>query len=211
MGDMNLNTMYWDTPFSEKSQYQKSQNNMVTMFKEIILKKGFKILNSTATRQKDSVEAKPACLDLMVTNNQDKIVSIQSGISCFKNHSLQSLHRRAKIVISAHKYLRIRRYKNFNRTQFKGNLINPPEYIEIFYENDPDTITLKHQKIIQESIDPLAPIQSSTKNTNKKSQKIKEQLVQRDIVLDTFKATNNIEDLRLYKHLKNKINKDIAK
>ena len=69
---------------------------MVMEFKEKILNKGYKILNTLPTRQKDTIDQKPACLDLMVTNKHDKISSFQSGIANFSDHTVQILNRSAK-------------------------------------------------------------------------------------------------------------------
>ena len=214
MGDTNLNTLRWETPIEEKTSYEKSQINMVKNFQDRILNKGFKILNNTPTRQKDNIESKPACLDLIMTNKIDKIANFQSGLSNFSDHTLQILERKAKIVEQKPKFLRIRSYKNFKKTQFRENIINHPYYIEIFYERDPEIITKKLQKIIQQSIDPLAPmktIQVSHKNSNKLSTQVKEMMIQRDIAYEKSKKTKNIEDIRYYKNLKNGVNQKIAK
>ena len=82
------------------------------------------------------------------------------------------------------------------------------------YEQDPSIITQLLQEIIQQSIQNLAPIkiiQVSQKNKNPLTPETKNLMVQRDIALNTFKNTNNMEDLRFYKNLKNRVNHDIAK
>ena len=214
LGDMNLNTIRWEVPFDQKSDYEKSQNDMVLQMKERILQKGFKILNSDPTRQKDNVEAKPACLDLLLTNMPEKIASYQSGISMFSDHTLQILNRRAKNVKLVPKMIRLRSFKKFDKQKFRENIMNHPNYIEIMYEQDPSVITVMLQKIIQESIHDLATIkiiQVSQKNTNILTPETKDLMVQRDIALDDFKKSNLSDDLRYYKNLKNRVNQNISK
>ena len=170
LGDLNLNTLRWDIPYESKNTYEKFQDKMVQLFKEKILHKGFKILNSHPTREKETIDQKPACLDLMITNKHEKISSFQSGISNFSDHTIQILNRTAKIIKSPPKYLNIRSYKNFNRIDYKANIINHHEYIEVFHEQDPNIITKKLQNIIKDSIDQMAPmirIQTSEKTLTK--------------------------------------------
>ena len=213
LGDFNLNSIGWDTPMEMKTQYQKLQYPMVEQFRDRILDKGTKILNSGPTRLKDTVEAKPACLDFILTNKIDKVVSFQSEIPSFSDHSIQILHRSMKKIKSNPKYIRMRSLKNFDREQYKDNIKNHYFYIEALHERDPENITKMLQTIIKESIDPMAPmkvVQISSKNTNNLTENTKLLLAKRDMAFEEFKRSNSIEDLRNYRHIKNQVNKEIS-
>ena len=170
-----------------------------------ILTKGFTILNSKPTRQKDTIDNKPACLDLMVTNRLEKIISHESGLSSFSDHSLQILSRRSKGIKSNNNFIRLRSYKNFKLQEFKDNIVNHELYIETHYEGEVDTITENLQKIIQDSIEPMAPIkivQISQKNLPKLSEKVRTAMAERDVAFYNSKNSKSIEEIREYKHKK---------
>ena len=214
LGDLNLNTMRWDTPPPSRTSYENQQRSMVEEFMDKILTKGFTILNSKPTRQRDTIDNKPACLDLMVTNRLEKIVSHESGISSFSDHSLQILSRRSKGIKSNNNFIRLRSYKNFKLNEFKDNIVNHDLYIETHYEGEVDTITENLQKIIQDSIEPMAPIkivQISQKNLPKLSEKVRTAMAERDVAFYNSKKSKSIEEIRDYKHKKNEVNRLIAK
>ena len=206
LGDFNLNTLRWDIPFHEKTSYEKQQNEMVQNFKQFFLEKGFKILNNQPTRTKDNVEPKPACLDLIISNNLSKVSSFKSGISSFSDHSLQILCRSVKDIKSTPKFIRTRTFKNFNVKTYQDNIINHKDYIEVHYEQDPSIITSKIQGIIKDSLETMAPIkrvQVSSKNSNKFSEEIRQAIADRDIAHERAKSTKDIEETqRIQKYQK---------
>ena len=109
--------------------------------------------------------------------------------------------------------MRMRSFKNFNRDQYKINILNHHKYIETMYEMNPNTITENLQTIITESIETMAPVkivQISSKNKNKLSEKARESLANRDLAFQMFKQTNAMEDLRNYRHVKNTTNRLIS-
>ena len=94
LGNFNLNTMRWEVPVQDKTSYERAQTPLVEAFSEKVLENGFNILNSTPTRTKDTVESKPSCLDLILTNRLSKIINYESGISSFSDHSSSQEHKR---------------------------------------------------------------------------------------------------------------------
>ena len=187
---------------------------MIEKLKEEILSKGFQILNNEPTRINDTHDANPACLDLIMTNSLQKITGYQAGISAFSDHSLQTLTRSTKGIDKKQKYLRMRSFVNFNIQEFKTNILEHHLYIPSNYEPDPETIATNLQKILQDSIDPLAPIkilQVKPKNNKNLSTKAKEALADRDIAYDEYKRSKTQENLRFYRNLKNNANKIISK
>ena len=214
MGDINLNTLRWQVPVDQKTSYERSQTPMVEKFQEKILDQGFKILNCTPTRCKDTVDAKPACLDLILTNTLKKVASFSSGESSFSDHTIQGLHRTSKKLVTTEKYIRLRKFKNFKIAEFKDNILNHSMFIETLYEQESNIITKNIQTIIDDSLKEQAPVQIlqlKTQYNNPISQAAKQALTDRDVAMANFKITNDPEDLRLYKNLKNAANKLISR
>ena len=214
LGDFNFNTLRWETPVNDKTLYEKQQMSMVKIFKDRILEKGFKILNSQPTRTRDGTETKLSCLDLIVTNKTEKIASYQTGLPSFSDHSMQLVMRSTKSIATNPKYLRTRSYKNFNKTQYQENIQNHPKFIQVHYEEDPSTITSIIQGIIKDSLEIMAPmkrIQLSDKNQNKLPEEIRSALVDRDLAHELAKQTKDPEEIRNYKNLRNSVNRMISK
>ena len=91
--------------------YDKYQEPMIKELKEQILNQGFFVLNKTSTRTRDNINSRPSCIDLMITNRTDKIISHQSGLPGFSDHSVQILTRKTKEIKSINNILRIRSFK----------------------------------------------------------------------------------------------------
>ena len=214
LGDLNLNTMRWETPLESMTSYEKLQKPMVDILREEILNKGFKILNGEPTRLKDTPDSKPACLDLLMTNVVEKIASFQTGIPAFSDHTLQILTRKTKGISKKQKFIRMRSFVNFNCQEYKNNILDHYLYIETNYEQEPNKIAQNIQTIIQDSLEILAPVKVVQLKPQKNrilSTKAKEALVQRDLAFMEFKKTNKQEDLRFYRNLKNSTNNLISK
>ena len=214
MGDINLNKLSWDKDKKDMNPYEKSQDKMVQMLKDKILTKGHIALNSKPTKEPLTPEERPSCIDIIFTNKKDKITNFETKSPTFSNHYLQIVRRSIKNKKNLKNYIKIRTYKNFNKTQFQENIINHPDYIINMHERDPDTISEGIQKIIRESLDPLAPIrriQITNKNSNKLSEEARELLALRDNAHDQFKMTKEQEDLRQYRHYKTAANNLIGR
>ena len=107
----------------------------------------------------------------------------------------------------------MRSFRHFNQQDFKTNILNHHYYIDVLHEVDPNIITQKILIILQDSLQPMAPIkiiQVTNKNQSPLSQEAKTALAERDIANDIYKQSKLIEDLRHYKHLKNTANRIIA-
>ena len=59
MGDLNLNTLRWDTPQHLKSQYDRTKDPMIQSLQTRILDKGFTILSQTPTKVPDNPKTPP--------------------------------------------------------------------------------------------------------------------------------------------------------
>ena len=96
MGDLNLNTLRWDIPQNLKTQYDRTKEPMIQRLKSRILDKGSTILSHTQTKVPDNPDTPPSCLDLMIVNRPEKVISHQAVRPCFSDHTLQILHRSSK-------------------------------------------------------------------------------------------------------------------
>ena len=117
--------------------------------------------------------------------------------------------RSTKEIKSRQKFVRTRNYTNFSIQQLRENILNHPQYIQVNYEPDPNIVATTIQTIIQNSIDNIAPIkhvQIKPRTNQILSEVAKNVLADRDIARIQFKNTNNSEDLRNYKNLKNEAN-----
>ena len=131
---------------------------MVKILQERILDNGFTVLNSEQTREKNHPNENPSCLDLIFTNRKDKIIMHDTVSPTFSDHFLLIVKRRTKNIIIPKQFIKIRSFKNFQKSIFQENILNHHDYINNFHEKDPNLIAEGLQKIIQNSLDPIAPV-----------------------------------------------------
>ena len=131
----------------------------------------------------------------MLSNRLEKIANHQAGLASFSDHTVQILTRNSKPIKTTQKYIRTRSFKNFNRQQYKENILNHPNYIEVLYDGDSDSITQKIQKIVNDSLQDMAPIQTiqiSNKNQVRLSEEVRDKMVQRDLALVKYKKLETL-------------------
>ena len=148
-------------------------------------------------------------LDVMVTNMINKIISHETGLPTFSDHSIQTLTRRTKNFHQTNRIVRTRTFKDFSRTQYQEDILNHHKYIETLYEKDVQTITANVQQIISDSLDSQAPVklkQISAKNQTKLSEQTRTMMVLRDTAHHRSKLTKDQEDIREYRNFKNTVN-----
>ena len=206
MGDTNLNFLRWDVSPAMMNSYDRAKKPMIDAFKNIIFEKGFTLLNKTVTRNFDSPESIASCLDMMIMNQVEKIISHQSGLPAFSDHTMQIMIRATKGVVNNPQFMRIRSFKNFSQGDYKANILNHHKYVETLYEVEPDILTENIQNIMQESLNNLAPIkivQLSNKNLQKLSCKVRSKMAERDLAFWEAKQSKKWEDIRNHKNLKN--------
>ena len=214
LGDFNLNKFSWELHPSEMNEYETAQSPLVKSLHDKILSKGFTVINSAQTKEKISPQDKTSCLDLIITNRKDKILMHDTISPTFSDHFLIIMKRQSKPIQVPKQFMKLRCFKNFNKTNYQDNIINHPNYINLFYENDPNTISNGIQKLIQESLDRLAPIrriQLTKQNISQISKEAREMLAIRDSKFEEYKITKNMDIFREYKNLKNETNKKIYK
>ena len=214
LGDFNLNRFSWNRHPAERTPYEILQAPLVKMLQDRILDNGFVVINSQQTKEQISPQDKKSCLDLIITNRKDKIINHETISPTFSDHFLLKMKRKTKGIVIPRQYIKTRCFQNFSKATYQENIINHPEYINTFYEKDPNRISEGIQKIIQDSLDPLAPvrrIQLTNKNSNKLSEEARELLALRDATYQQYLETKNQDKLREFRNLKNTANKKIYK
>ena len=210
MGDFNLNKFSWEKQESEKSLYEIAQTPMIQDLKSKILNNGFSVLNNEPTW--DLTSNPGSCLDLIITNRVDKIVSFQTKSPTFSDHSLQVVIKRTKELKNQKQFIKTRYFKNYSREVYIENVQNHPLLIDTLYEPSPTTIAQNIQKIVRDSLDPIAPlkmIQVSLKKSKKLSTEARELLAKRDSAFTEWKISGDPQQKTLLKNLRNQANKMI--
>ena len=213
-GDLNLNKLGWGKPPAQINDYEKAQAPMVSTLQERIINKGHIVLNSRPTKIPKTNTEKPSCIDLIITNTPELIVNHDTDTDTFSDHAMVTATRRSKPLKALRNMIKIRSYKDFNVTEYRESIINHHLYIETIMEHDTNRIAGNLRQIIQESLDPVAPvrlIQLSNRAQTKLTIKTRQLLADREIALKEYKDTGQIQDLRNYKHIKNQVNKEISK
>ena len=104
--------------------------------------------------------------------------------------------------------------KIFDQNVYRENLRNHIHFIEIMYEKQPQIIVEKLTKMIQDSLQPIAPIkriQLTGKNISPLSKEAKDSLETRNLAQKISRENPTHENLRDYKHKRNLSNRIIAK
>ena len=96
MGDTNLNYFRWNISNQDMNSYDITNRPMSNALQNRILDKGVNLINTTPTRELDTPQTKPSCLDMMFANKMDKIANFQSGLPGFSDHTVQILVRKTK-------------------------------------------------------------------------------------------------------------------
>ena len=199
MGDLNLNYLCWEVQPEGMNSYDRIKKQMIDLIKEKILMTGHMILTNTPTKISNNPDIPDSCLDLMITNRKEKIASYQAGLPTFSDHTMQILIRSCKPIISNKIYIRTRSFKNFNIQQYKINIKDHHQYIEVMYKRDPEIITKKIQQIIQDSLQEISPvitIQTATRSRTQLSEKIRYMMVERDQAHSRYIQSRKAEDFR---------------
>ena len=156
MGDININTLNWDTPQNDPNPTNQTKVTMSKLLKEEILQKGSKIINTKPTRNDDTPNQNPSCIDVMITNRPDKI-TYHNSLPGFSDHKVQIMIRKTTEIISQVKYLKTRDYSNYSNLRYRDKILNHYLYLPTLYENDTEIITKNIQEIITNSLNSEAP------------------------------------------------------
>ena len=214
LGDVNLDSLVWDTPVERQPQYDKVRHPMYERLRDKILQVGTSKINQEYTRIDSPPHGRMSCLDHIYYTNPEKVNSIKTIHSTFSDHSMVEMNIKVKKIKTTNKFIKIRSFKDYSIQTFQENIRNHPLYVSTIYEMDTQTITQNLISILQESLAEIAPvkrIQLSSKNTQPLSTTAKEALVERDLAHKESKDDPTPEKVRYYRHLRNSTNSLIHK
>ena len=213
LGDTNIDSMTWDTPTAQLPQYDRQKAPLYHILRDQILLKGTTKINTEYTRQEGQLDGRKSCLDHVYSNQPQQICSYQTIHSTFSDHAMVMAIKSAKKIQNEKKYIKIRSLKNYKTQTFIENIRNHHLYVELFYEMEPEIIATGVTRIMQESLEEIAPvkrIQITSRNTQTLSMEAREALVARDVANKKARENPNIENIREHKHLRNTANRIIT-
>ena len=158
MGDMNMDSLMWDTPPANQPNYDRQRHQFYLKLREKILDTGTTKLNTEYTRHDNPPHGRKSCLDHSYTTHPEKITNYSTEHSTFSDHAMLTINKRIKKLKITKKYLKIRSMKNYDRIQFKENIQNHPLYISTLYEGSTQIIAQNITTILQQSLETMAPV-----------------------------------------------------
>ena len=195
MGDLNLNHF----KFTDAGELQP----LVDLLIEQIYPHGVQQCVRGPTR---SWPGQPdSCLDLIFTNNPDKIGQAQSQIRGSSDHRLIFVNKHAKNIKQSIRYVKKRSYKDFNEQDFMAAVKNIRWY-EVYSCQDVDLAVDIFTTRLTDILDKMAPVkkfQVRTKYAAWVSDSTKDKIKVRDAAQLTAATTQLKEDWDRYKRLRN--------
>ena len=158
LGDMNIDSLLWDTPTENWAPYDKAKIPLYLMLRERILNTGTTKVNSEYTRSENQPGGRISCLDHIYTNHPEKINNHTTIHSTFSDHSMVILNKRVKKLESQRSYIKIRSMKNMNIPLYKENIENHNLFISTLYEPEPQVISTNITTMLQDSLKTMAPV-----------------------------------------------------
>ena len=70
-----MNKFSWNKTLSEMNDYEKAQAPMIKKLRDRIISRGCEVLNSKPTKIQGNFDNCPSCLDLVFTNEKQKIIN----------------------------------------------------------------------------------------------------------------------------------------
>ena len=213
LGDCNIDSIPWENRWEDIPETEKPKQKLYNLLKEKILSHGTVKINSEYTREGDQPAGRKACLDHAYTSNPEKINSHTTYHATISDHSMIEINKNCKNIKNKNNFLKIRSMKIFDRNVFIENIKNHGNFVEILYERDLDIIVEKFTQMLQDSLEPIAPvtrIQLSSKNVCSLSETAREALANRDTAHQEAKDNPTIENHCNFTYKRNEANIIIA-
>ena len=209
-GDLNLNFLDFSNlsilPTSSQSVKLKS---LIIALQDKIVPHGFTQLVQTATRIWPGVE--PSLLDHHWTNHPHKVSDVHAFFQGASDHKMIFSIRRTKKIICKPKLIKKRSFKNFDPTTFT-EAVKKISWLEVYLCEDLDTaVTLLENKInhILDEMAPVKVIQVRSSYAPWMSAETKARVKERNLAQEKASETQNEEDWKNYKKLRNVINNSL--
>ena len=153
-------------------------------------------------------------IDHLITNLPNKIIQNQVIFNGSSDHLMTKFTRLSKSLISQPKFRTMRKFSEVNWYQLRSEIQYDPDLQTAETSKDPQVISSNLIKIIEKNLSnqaPLKRVQTNKKHPKFISPETRQTLNQRDSALSKSKLTNNDDDIRHYKTLRNLCHKLISK
>ena len=170
-----------------------------------ILPHSFSQLVTVATRHSRGKDG--SGLDHYYTNRPEKLSNVSVSSQGNSDHSLISATRFTKSIQNKPRYIRKRIYKNFNKNDFI-NAVRKLSWWDIYQCEDVEEavkILTNNLNGILDTMAPIKKVQVRTKYAVWLSNSTKEKMKLRDTAKKKAQETNNDEDWKRYKHMRNNV------
>ena len=204
IGDINLNAQLWDMDESTMSQYQKRFIPLRQYLKENILDKNVYHLDTGLTWHQRNKP--PESLDLVFSTHPSKLSKIKVISDGQSDHDLVTFTKLTKSQVHKPRYFTARTFKDFNKQMFEDAINNDPRFTQSIAQTDPNVATDLLQAVITEKLDMMAPLKRIQVKTNHLpyiTDQTKCIQNNRDIAYNRAKDTDDSNDWRLYRNLRN--------
>ena len=209
LGDFNLNALTWGNPYHSLSLYDRAHQKYYNIIKSDVLDNGTYLVKTGPTRQSNTINSQ---LDHVYTNNLAKIKSTKV-LPCFSDHDMTLVEIFQKVPKPSIKFIKSRMFNDLDYEVFNEQILQHYLYIETLQIKDPNIISQNIQKILTDILDNLAPIKR-IQIRQKKQAKLNDDLIQlidkRNEAHKKAKESNDINDIRLHRNLRNETNKQIS-
>ena len=210
--DSNIDfSLDWNNPY-KLDKYEASLSPIYKIFKNELLNKGMAFIKTEPTK---IYHDKPnTAIDHMLTTNPAKIISHTVIKGAYSDHYPVVFTRLAKEKTNFPNYYLSRDYSAINWDEMNSLILQDPQYINILKSNDPDFVAEMIIHIINKNLEikaPLKKIQNKISLPKFSTADTRQLILQSDDALRKLKETNDIKDLRNFRHIRNNTHKQIKK
>ena len=151
----------------------------------------------------------PSGLDHHWTNRPDKLSEVEALVIGQSDHKLISAVRHTKVVLSGHKYVRKRCYKNFESGKFLEEVKNI-QWWPVYQCEDVDRAVELFTVALTSILDTMAPvrkIQQRRRYAGWLSEDTRKQMEARDLAMARFARSRLQEDWEVARQHRNRVNR----
>ena len=210
ISDMNLDSLKWNTPLSLQDQYEKRYNPFRDYLQDKILNNNNYKLDTGITWNRKG--KKGESLDLVFTTNPSKIENIKKYSTGESDHDMIEFTRLTKQPALKQRYYNVRNYKEYKQDEFENLIKNDQRYEIAITNTDPEIAAEALTTMLTEHLDKLAPmmrVQVKNKSLNYISNETKLLQEQRNSQYQRAKQTDNQDEWRSYRNLRNQTLKSL--
>jgi hypothetical protein len=210
MMDDNLDSSSWSDNFASADKYTKEIIELHQALHDTILSTGTTTMNNQITRQQRG--AKPSCLDHCYSNTPNKMAEVLTKWKGGSDHAMLLAHYSYATRTQLPGFLITRNRAQLTPAKINNMLSESQDLKNILNEQDPNKIANTLTKILTEIVNKLAPTRKIQVKKNycpyitKSTLKMMDERAKAQTIA---RQTNNIDDWRQYRSLRNSVNRQI--